>query len=525
MRCNTRNVTISAAHSPVPAAQYVRMSDKQQQYSIENQTGAIQEYADAHGFVIVETYADAARSGVVARGRGALTRLLADVISGDAKYKAILVYDVSRWGRYPNGDEAAHYEFLCFRAGMRLHYCAEPFVNDGSAVGSLLKALKRSMAAEFSRELGEKVFRGKQRLVELGYWVGGRPGFGFRRLMVSAEGAPKQLMKPGEQKSFTTDRVILVPGPREELETVRQIFSMASKGIGCKAIARELHRRGLKACGREWNRSAVRKIVTSPKYIGCNIWNQVSQRLHSKPIRVDPENWVRKPHAFTAIVSEATFDQAQAALPKKADYLWSDEQILRRVRRLLRAKGRLSETLILQARGMPSTTTIHDHFGRYRELYEKVGYHPKPEFVFKAKQAERSLQLRQQVLETIRARFPEHVSVAYPARGTRSVLLIDRQFMVSVLLCRTKRKEGALHWILEPNPAERPYVTLLCTMNPNHDRVLDYFVLPKMCDFRRTSGKNSWLKQAIRLPSLSGFYTLICKLWTDRTGSATEIPG
>lgn len=33
----------------VPAAQYVRMSDEQQQYSIDNQKAAIQQYADAHG--------------------------------------------------------------------------------------------------------------------------------------------------------------------------------------------------------------------------------------------------------------------------------------------------------------------------------------------------------------------------------------------------------------------------------------------------------------------------------------------
>jgi hypothetical protein len=43
---------------PVPAAQYVRMSDDHQQYSIDNQKAAIQEYADRHGFVIVRTYDD-----------------------------------------------------------------------------------------------------------------------------------------------------------------------------------------------------------------------------------------------------------------------------------------------------------------------------------------------------------------------------------------------------------------------------------------------------------------------------------
>ena len=39
----------------VPAAQYVRMSDEAQQYSVDNQKAAIAEYAASHGFAIVKT--------------------------------------------------------------------------------------------------------------------------------------------------------------------------------------------------------------------------------------------------------------------------------------------------------------------------------------------------------------------------------------------------------------------------------------------------------------------------------------
>lgn len=124
----------------VPAAQYVRMSDEAQEFSIENQKAAIQEYAARHGFLIVKTYADAGKSGVIIKNRPALRDLLTDVVSGNTGYKAILVYDVSRWGRFPNNDEAAHYEFLCSSSGIPLHYCAEPFANDGTAPSSLFKA-------------------------------------------------------------------------------------------------------------------------------------------------------------------------------------------------------------------------------------------------------------------------------------------------------------------------------------------------------------------------------------------------
>jgi DNA invertase Pin-like site-specific DNA recombinase len=95
------------APARTPAALYPRMSDEGQQYSIANQTAVIEEYADRNGFSVVRTYADAARSGVVLKHRTALQDLLQDVVTGDANYKAILVYDVSHWGRFPFDNRSA----------------------------------------------------------------------------------------------------------------------------------------------------------------------------------------------------------------------------------------------------------------------------------------------------------------------------------------------------------------------------------------------------------------------------------
>lgn len=150
------------SQSLVPAAQYVRMSTDDQQYSIDHQKSAIQQYARSHGFTVIETYADAGKSGLVITRRSGRNRLLSDVVSGYARYKAILVYDVSRWGRFQDVDEAAHYEFLCRSAGIPVHYCAEQFVNDGRLPSSIMKALKRTMAGEYSRELSVKVYAGQR---------------------------------------------------------------------------------------------------------------------------------------------------------------------------------------------------------------------------------------------------------------------------------------------------------------------------------------------------------------------------
>ena len=141
-----------AAGEPVPAAQYIRMSTEHQQYSTENQADVIREYARRHGFEIVRTYADEGKSGLNIEGREQLRRLIADVEGGGADFKVVLVYDISRWGRFQDSDEAAHYEFLCKRGGIRVVYCAEQFDNDGSPTATIIKNVKRAMAGEYSRD-------------------------------------------------------------------------------------------------------------------------------------------------------------------------------------------------------------------------------------------------------------------------------------------------------------------------------------------------------------------------------------
>jgi predicted site-specific integrase-resolvase len=146
--------------SSVRAAQYVRMSTELQKYSIQNQADAIAAYAARHGITIVHSYEDAGRSGLRINGRQGLKDLIADIRNGNANFDRILVYDVSRWGRFQDADESAYYEFIYKQAGTKVEYCAEAFENDGSLMSSILKTLKRVMAAEFSRELSVKVFAG-----------------------------------------------------------------------------------------------------------------------------------------------------------------------------------------------------------------------------------------------------------------------------------------------------------------------------------------------------------------------------
>jgi DNA invertase Pin-like site-specific DNA recombinase len=360
---------------PIPAAQYLRMSTEHQQYSTENQAHCNEQYARFHGFTITRTYRDSAKSGLWLKGRPGLRELLRDVTEGKTDYKAILVYDVSRWGRFQDTDEAAHYEFVCKSAGIPVHYCAETFANDGSLPSSIMKALKRAMAGEYSRELGVKVAAGQKRLAELGFWQGGPAGYGLRRVLVSPDGTIKQLLAKGERKSIATDRVILVPGLAHEVEQVQDIFRLFTiKNMSAKAIARDLNRRGIPSPqNRRWTHSVVASILSHPRYVGCNVFNQTTKRLGGPWVARPRAEWLIVPAAFKGIVDPNTFAAAQEILSNQTARK-TDEQVLRELRSLLDSKGKLNPKIIDNAPGMACTRTLWRRFGSLRKAYELIGY-------------------------------------------------------------------------------------------------------------------------------------------------------
>ena len=133
---------------PIPVAAYVRTATVCQNNPTSNQMDAIQEYAKRNGMEIIKVYSDEGKSGLSIKGRDALLQMLADVESGRAGFCHILVYDLSRWGRFQDADESVYYEYICKRAGISVRYCAEQFHNYDSIASSIIKAVKRSIAAE-----------------------------------------------------------------------------------------------------------------------------------------------------------------------------------------------------------------------------------------------------------------------------------------------------------------------------------------------------------------------------------------
>src|ERR1700728_5021934 len=97
-RASTCMENSAMSSTAIPVAEYVRMSTEHQQYSTENQSQIIHRYARARGMNVIRTYADHGKSGLNLSGRLGLAALIRAAQSGTAKFVAVLVFDVGRWG-------------------------------------------------------------------------------------------------------------------------------------------------------------------------------------------------------------------------------------------------------------------------------------------------------------------------------------------------------------------------------------------------------------------------------------------
>ncbi|WP_348770510.1 recombinase family protein [Sphingomonas sp. S2M10] len=464
--------------APTRAAQYVRMSTDHQRYSTENQAEVIASYAARRNFEIVRSYADEGRSGLNIAGRDSLRRLISDVQNGDADYEAVLVYDISRWGRFQDADESAYYEFICRERGINIHYCAEQFDNDGSLPSNVMKSIKRVMAGEYSRELSNKVFAGQCRLVTLGYRQGGSAGYGLRRHLVNEHNELKAPLARGEHKSLQTDRVILVPGPNEEVETVRRIYRLFVLELRSeREIATILNREGKSAeLGQPWNRSLIRQILTSEKYIGNNIYNRVSFKLKKKRVSNTPDMWVRGDGAFQPIVEPLLFQAAQSILADRARR-FSDEELLQLLTALLGARGALSGMIIDEVESMPSSAAYRHRFGSLLRAYELIGYSPGRDYRYLETNRQLRLMHPEVVSETVAG--IERIGGEVTVDEETDLLTVNREVTLAVVIVRCQpTPAGSLRWRIRLDTSLRPDITVAVRMQPGNVRHRDYYLLP-----------------------------------------------
>lgn len=500
---------------PLRAAQYLRMSTDHQKYSTENQAEAIRRYARARDIEIVCSYVDEGRSGLSIEGRDALSRLIDDVQSGSPCFDMILVYDISRWGRFQDADESAYYEYICRRAGIAVHYCAEPFENDGSPFATIVKGVKRAMAGEYSRELSAKVFAGQGRLVELGYRQGGPAGYGLRRMLVDQEGRSKGLLHSGERKGIQTDRVILVPGPPEEIEVVCWIYrAFVEEGRPEQEIAAILNMRGLLTDrDRPWTRGTVHQVLINEKYAGSNVWNRTSFKLKKHRVRNSPDMWIRAIAAFSPVVDPGLQARARAIIEERSRRL-SNEEMIDRLRRLYQHHGYLSGLVIDEAEQLPSSSVYLSRFGSLLRAYALVGFKPDRDYQY----VEINRELRRMhpviVADTISAM--ERVGGRIVRDTATDILTVNGEFTASLVVARClSTAAGSLRWHIRFDTGLKPDITVAVRMDRPNREPLDYYLLPRLdmgATRLRLAEDNGIALDAYRFENLQAFHRMAMRI-------------
>jgi DNA invertase Pin-like site-specific DNA recombinase len=460
------------------AAQYVRMSTDYQQYSIENQAVVIATYAELHKLTIVRTYRDEGESGLKIENRTGLTELIDDVRSGQADFGHLLVFDVSRWGRFQDVDESAHYEFICRKAGIKVAYCAEQFDNDGSLLASIMKNIKRVMAAEFSRELSAKVLAGSVRLARRGFKMGGPAAYGLQRRVVDDECRPKGILKAGERKFLITDHVRLIPGTPDQIKIVRWIFNEYLRRKSQETIARELNRRGVRnSRGRRWRRKSIGDLLRNEAYMGNLIYNRKTKKLGAKIARNPRDLWIRSEDAIESIIERDTFRRAQKIMEERRISI-AEEEMLLRLRKVLMKKGKLSKAIINLSPGLPSVSSYLIHFGTLRNIYRLIGYSGNQACWDKLAAHKRWV--------TLQLGNAAHLRDAFERAGSHATLnpsieclRIDHAVNICFRVARCRNYEGRpLRWTLQYRVGWPKGWVVAVRLSENNESILDYVLLP-----------------------------------------------
>lgn len=504
-------VTNTLKKDKILVAQYLRMSTEHQQYSIDNQKQYIQKYAEDHNMEIIYTYDDEGKSGVSATGRNNFNKLIQDVVTKKINVEAVLVYDVSRFGRFQDNDEAGHYSFLLKYNGVRIIYCAENLPEQSPEIQMLTLPALRYAAGAYSRNLSIKVFAGHVNLVNHGYYQGGIPGYGIRRKLIDYQHNDKMILNSGERKSLQTDRVVLIPGPKDEIDIINRIFNMfVFEYFSEYIIAIKLNEEGIKYTNdSEWSRSKVHNVLINERYLGKYIYNKTSGKLKDKRVKNPKDEWIQYESFFNPIVAPQKFKMAQEIITNRSVHL-SNSDIIFYLKNKLKEKGMLSGFIIDEDEIGPSSSVVSNRFGGLINAYKLIGYTPERDYSYI------------EINKNLRIKHHEVILSIYDRIGINDRMILDddsiiinKNLKLSLIISRCKKTaKGSLRWIVRFDRSLSPDISIIVRMDTLNRSIVDYFIIPSFESIEEKLNireSNPKLLELYRFDSLSKFLSLLSK--------------
>lgn len=277
---------------PIPVASYCRFSsDMQHETSIEAQQDAINRYAAAHGYVIVEEYVDRAKTATTTAKRDDFNRMIEDSKYGRFKY--VIVHKFDRFAR--NRFDSTIAKSLLGNNDIRVISVLEP--TDDTPEGELMEGMFELLAQYYSSNLGREVMKGFKVRAKKCLHNGGKPPLGY-------------------DVDPVTKKLVI---NHSEAQTVKTIFEMYLNGHGYESIINALNERGSRTkMGKEFGKNSLHEILRNKKYAGYYVYNQYDGK-HNRHKEKPKDEVICIPNGCPAIISEDIFN-------KVADIMQSRKQ-------------------------------------------------------------------------------------------------------------------------------------------------------------------------------------------------------
>jgi DNA invertase Pin-like site-specific DNA recombinase len=506
------------------AVAYLRKSTRdQQENSIFNQRKAIDAFAERHDISIVKYLVDDGISGLTMEKRDAFKELINEyVIAGKMEFTIILVLDVTRWGRFQDIDESAHLEYVCRKNGKEIIYITEAFKNDNSIMDAVIKSIKRAMAAEYSKNLGDKVLAGSLTIASQGFRLGGTAPYGFERMRLDQDRNPAGVLKDGQRKAIANERVTLTPGDIVEVKTIKTIFTaFTEKQIHEAKIAVMLNQRNIPSPGGgNWKENTIRVILKNEIYTGAQVYNRTSQRLNGPTHRNPRKDWVIAPGSFEALVSEDAFTQAQKILHQR-NPRFTDQELIDKLQELFKVHGKLSGIIIEAAEDLPSSGTISKRFGSLVNAYKLVGYVPPQDFRFlELKEIVRDIEssLLNKVIDNL-----EQLGMHVVDHGSH--FRINDQLNIRIAASSIRNKSGRKRWAYRFDRSQSVDITIAVRLANDDGKIQDFYCFPMIAmetDKLFVSWTNGVYLDVFRFDDLTYFYDLFGDVSTVNNQSNSE---
>ena len=484
---------------------YIRMSTELQAESPEIQEKQLRNFADYYGIEIVAVYADLGVSGMTARDRKQFMALIHDVAQGRNEFSIVLYLDESRWGRFVDSREADYYRMELKKKNVMCHPCDKPLTLSDNAIEHVVTFLKDVSASDYCHQLSQKVWLGQCNLVEKGYRQGGIAGFGLRRWLLDDAGKPKQELIMGQRKSLLTERVILVPGPEEELKIVYWMYDQFLSGVTETQIAEQLNFRGIKNhLNRSWSRSTVCEVLTNEKYIGNNVFNRTSSKMKQKTRANPEEEWIRKELAFEPVVDKGRFFAVQD-IYKERNKKFTDTELLQGLKDLYAQRGRLSAIIIDETDSLPPSSLFRTRFGGLLRAYRLIGYTPERDYQYV---------LINQYLRTLHVKTVTDVVASIESICGRKIYIdhdtglleLNDNLFISIVISRCfVSPTGTKRWKIRFDAGLHPDVTVAVRMDAQNKHIQDYYILPSLefsCGQLQLAAQNAGFMDSFRTESL-----------------------